>query len=100
AESTSVTSCPGRMVAVDTAQTSENGALLTSWSVSSCQLAMRSRQSVHGGPVTVHSSLPSFGVLRKSVSQDCPPLRLSSRRTEPAVDVVQVITLGVPMAHW
>jgi hypothetical protein len=87
------------MVAVATAQAIENDPSLASRSVSSCQLAMRRRQSKHGGPVTVQSSLPSFAVLRKTVSHVTPPSRLSSMRTVPAVVLSQVMTLGAPIAH-
>jgi hypothetical protein len=54
------------------------GLSLTSEGTPSAASEMRTRAFVVAGPVTVHGSLSSFGVLANSVSKVAPPSRESS----------------------
>ena len=91
--------CPAPMSSADGEQKIANGAALPSWTSGSTRFVTRKRQLLHAGPLTVHGSEPSFGVLAKSVSQVSPPSRDSSMLTVPPVVVLQVMPWAVPIAH-
>src|SRR5437870_12929589 len=87
------------MSSADGEQKIANGAALPSWTSGSTRFVTRKRQLLHAGPLTVHGSEPSFGVLAKSVSQVRPASRESSIETRPPWTPSQRMNWRLPTVH-